>query len=186
MPKCCICKKDLNKEEAYMFIHVSKTGKEYKKYACSEEEVENDKRDKELYKLCQYETDAILNRLITNNVRNKELTELHESGYTWEEIYRCIKANAQHIKDMIAMNHIENDYQQIRYMCQVIKNVIYDFTREDKKKNEWEQYKQVEEVDENKVDTFIEEDDEDIKNRLNKNKNENKSNGFADLFKNLK
>ena len=43
MPKCCICKKDLNKEEAYMFIHVSKTGKEYKKYACSEEEVENER-----------------------------------------------------------------------------------------------------------------------------------------------
>lgn len=165
MPKCVICKKDLNKEDAYMFIHVSKTGKEYRKYACSEEEVENDKRDKELYKLCQYETDAILNRPITNNVRNKELTELHESGYTWEQIYRCIKANAQHIKDMIALNHIENDYQQIRYMCQVIKNVIYDFVKEDERRTSWEQYKQVEEEVEVEMEETIVPTDMKVKKR---------------------
>ena len=183
--KCYFCKKEINKDDAYMWEHVvEKSGKIYKRYCCSEEEKEQVERDKELYRLCQYETDSILNRAITNNVRNKELTELHEAGYSWEQIYRCIKANAQHIKDMIAMNHIENDYAQIRYMCQVIKNVIYDHAKEDERKNSWTQYKEKEEEVEIEVDTLVEEDDEDIKNRLNNNKN--KSNGFSDLFNKLK
>ncbi len=145
MPKCCICKKDLKKEDAYIFTYTSKNGKEYRKYACSLEEIENDKRDKELYKKCQYETDAILDRPITNNVRNKELKELHESGYTWEQILRCIRAKSDDIKKLIEYNDIQSDYQQIRYMMQVIKNSIYDFSKEDERANQWEQYKQTEE-----------------------------------------
>lgn len=143
--KCYICKKEIKKEDAFMFIYTSQSGKEYKRYCCSLEEKENMERDKELYKKCQYETDAILGRAITNNVRNKELKELHESGYTWEQIYRCIKAKADDIKQMIEYNHIENDYQQIRYMMQVIKNCIYDYTRDDEAQNDWSQYKQTEE-----------------------------------------
>ena len=145
MPKCCICKKDLKKEDAYIFTYTSKNGKEYRKYACSLEEIENDKREKELYKKCQYETDAILDRPITNNVRNKELKELHESGYTWEQILRCIRAKSDDIKKLIEYNDIQSDYQQIRYMMQVIKNSIYDFSKEDERANQWEQYKQTEE-----------------------------------------
>lgn len=143
--KCCICKKEIKKDDAYMFIYTSQSGKEYRKYACSLEEIENDKREKELYKKCQYETDAILDRPITNNVRNKELKELHESGYTWEQILRCIRAKSDDIKKLIEYNDIQSDYQQIRYMMQVIKNSIYDFSIEDKRANQWEQYKQTEE-----------------------------------------
>lgn len=147
--KCKICGKEINKEDAYMFIHTSKTGRQYKYYCCSLEEKEQDERDKELYKKCQYETDSILGRPITNNVRNKELKELYESGYSWEQIYRCIKAKADDIKQMIEYNHIENDYQQIRYMMQVIKNCIYDFAKEDERKNDWNQYAEdtIEEVE---------------------------------------
>ena len=182
--KCHFCKREIKKEDAYMWIHISKTGKEYKKYCCSEEEKYEYERDLELYKKCQYETDAILGRPITNNARNKELKELHEAGYSWEQIYRCVKSKADDIKQMIEFNHIENDYQQIRYCMQVIKNVIYDFAKEDEE-NSWVQYKQVEEeVSEDKIDTLIEEDDNDIRNRLNNNKN--KSNGFSDLFNKLK
>ena len=153
MVKCSICKKEIEKENAYTWVHVSKTNKEYRKYACSKEEKENDERNKELYKKCQLLTDAILGRPITNNARNKELKELHESGYSWEQIYRCIKAKADDIKQMIEYNHIENDYQQIRYMMQVIKNCIFDYTREDEAQNDWSQYKQVEE----KIEIEIEE-----------------------------
>ena len=32
--KCYICKKDLNKEDAYMFTYTSQSGKEYRKYCC--------------------------------------------------------------------------------------------------------------------------------------------------------
>ena len=175
--KCYICKKDLKKEEAYMFIYTSQSGKEYRKYACSLEEIENDKREKELYREIQYLTDDILGRPITNNTRNKELKELHES-YSWEQILRCIRAKSDDIKKLIEYNDIQGDYQQIRYMMQVIKNSIYDFSREDERANQWEQY-----VSETSEEEFIEE-EEDIASRL-KNKKENKNNiaSFLDSLK---
>ena len=180
MPKCYFCKKELNKNDAYMWEHVvEKSGKVYKRYCCSEEEKEQVERDKELYKLCQYETDAILNRPITNNVRNRELTELHEAGYSWEQIYRCIKANVNHISDMIRQNHIENDYQQIRYMMQVIKNVIYDFVIEDERKNSWEQYTQT-----NTEEIIEDDEDEVILNKL-KNKKKDSNNSISDFLNKL-
>ena len=101
-------------------------------------------REKELYKEIQYLTDDILGRPITNNTRNKELKELHES-YSWEQILRCIRAKSDDIKKLIEYNDIQGDYQQIRYMMQVIKNSIYDFSIEDERANQWEQYKQTEE-----------------------------------------
>lgn len=143
--KCYFCKKDLKKEDAYTWIYISKTNKEYKRYCCSLEEKENYEREKELYKACQLSTDEILGRAITNNVRNKELKELHESGYTWEQILRCIRTKSDDIKKLIEYNDIQSDYQQIRYMMQVIKNSIYDFSIEDERANQWEQYKQTEE-----------------------------------------
>lgn len=142
--KCCICKKEIKKDDAYMFTYTSQSGKEYRKYCCSLEEKENMEREKELYREIQYLTDEILGRPITNNTRNKELKELHES-YSWEQILRCIRAKSDDIKKLIEYNDIQGDYQQIRYMMQVIKNSIYDFSREDVRANQWEQYKQTEE-----------------------------------------
>ena len=138
---CKACKKKIEKEDAFLFIYETKTGKKQNHYYCSEEEFENLERDKKLYKECLYETDKILERPITNSIRNKELAELHEQ-YSWEEILRCIKSKSDEINMMIKQNGIENDYQQIRYMMQTIKNVIYDFVREDKQRNDWTQYNQ--------------------------------------------
>ena len=138
---CKACKKKIEKEDAFLFIYETKTGKKQNHYYCSEEEFENLERDKKLYKECLYETDKILERPITNSIRNKELAELHEQ-YSWEEILRCIKSKSDEINMMIKQNGIENDYQQIRYMMQTIKNVIYDFVREDKQRNDWVQYNQ--------------------------------------------
>ena len=69
---------------------------------------------------------------------------MHEQ-YSYEQILRCIRAKADDIKNLIEYNEIKNDYQQIRYMMQVIKNCIYDFAREDEEKTSWEQYKKEEE-----------------------------------------
>lgn len=142
--KCYICKKDLNKEEAYMFTYTSQSGKEYRKYCCSLEEKENMEREKELYREIQYLTDEILGRPITNNTRNKELKELHES-YSWEQILRCIRAKSDDIKKLIEYNDIQGDYQQIRYMMQVIKNSIYDFSIEDERSDIFNTQKSTEE-----------------------------------------
>lgn len=175
--KCYFCKKDLKKEDAYTWVYISKTNKEYKRFCCSLEEKENMEREKELYREIQYLTDEILGRPITNNTRNKELKELHES-YSWEQILRCIRAKSDDIKKLIEYNDIQGDYQQIRYMMQVIKNSIYDFSREDERANQWEQY-----VSETSEEEFIEE-EEDIASRL-KNKKENKNNiaSFLDSLK---
>lgn len=182
--KCYFCKKEIDKDNSYMWIHTTKNDKQYKRYCCSEDEKYQHERDAELYKLCQYETDAILGRPITNNVRNKELKELHEAGHSWEQIYRCIKSKADDIKQMIGYNNIENDYQQIRYMMQVIKNVIYDFAREDEKNNSWVKTEEVMEYADDNVDTFVEETDEEILRRLKNNKP--KSGGIADILNKFK
>ena len=142
--KCYFCKKDLKKEDAYTWIYISKTNKEYKRFCCSLEEKENMEREKELYKEIQYLTDDILGRPITNNTRNKELKELHES-YSWEQILRCIRAKSDDIKKLIEYNDIQGDYQQIRYMMQVIKNSIYDFSIEDERSDIFNTQKSTEE-----------------------------------------
>lgn len=178
--KCKGCGKQISQTDAYKHIHTTSGGKTQNHYYCSLEEYETIERDKELYRLCQYSTDEILGRAITNNVRNKELMELHEQ-YSWEEIYRCIKEKAKDIKDLISYNKIEGDYNQIRYMMQVIKNCIYDFVREDTKKD-WHIQSTNEELDtyEEKEET-----DNEIIRRLRENKKENE-NSISSFLNGLK
>ena len=71
--KCYFCKKDLKKEDAYTWVYVSKTNKEYKRYCCSLEEKERIEREKELYFCIQHISDEILGHQIENNARNKKI-----------------------------------------------------------------------------------------------------------------
>ena len=182
--KCYFCKRDIPKGEGYQWIHVSSTGKEYKRTCCSEEEKNQVERDKELYRLIQLITDEILGYPCVNNTRNKKIKELQEAGYTNEQIYRCFKEYKSEIEYWINANGIDKEYNKIAYMFGVINNVIKDFSEEDKKNDIFNKQKIIEEeVDESKTDTFVEETDEDIENRL-KNKKENK--GILDLLKKMK
>ena len=176
--KCCICKKEIKKDDAYMFIYTSQSGKEYRKYACSLEEIENDKREKELYREIQYLTDDILGYKCVNNCRNAKIKELQEAGYTNEQIFRCFKKYKDEISKWIGLNGIDKEFNKISYMFGVINNVIKDFSEEDERVNQWEQY-----VSETSEEEFIEE-EEDIVSRL-KNKKENKNNiaSFLDSLK---
>ena len=176
--KCYICKKDLNKEDAYMFTYTSQSGKEYRKYCCSLEEKENMEREKELYREIQYLTDDILGYKCVNNCRNAKIKELQEAGFTNEQIFRCFKKYKDEIVKWIELNGIDKEYNKIAYMFGVINNVIKDFSREDERANQWEQY-----VSETSEEEFIEE-EEDIASRL-KNKKENKNNiaSFLDSLK---
>lgn len=183
--KCQFCGKPLTTDTAYLHVHKTKTGNEQNKYYCSKEEFEEMEREKELYRSCQYLTDAIFGFVCTNNIRNKELEELHAAGYTWQEIFRCIKAKADYIKGMIKLNNIDNDYQMIRYTMTVIKNEIYNFTKEDKAANDWS--KQVEEsvdfLDLDVTESIKEETPDDVKRRLTQK--EDKGNGLGDLLKKI-
>lgn len=143
--KCCICKKEINKEDAYIFTYTSKNGKEYRKYACSLEEIENDKRDKELYREIQHISDEILGHPIVNNARNKKIKELQEAGYTNEQIFRCFKEYKDEIIKYLELSGIDKEYNRIAYIFTIIGNKIEDFSKEDERVNQWEQYKQTEE-----------------------------------------
>ena len=180
MVKCKACGKQISQADAYKHIHTTSSGKTQNHYYCSFKEYETVERDKALYKEIQYVTDNILGRPITNNTRNKEIQELHEV-YSYETILRCIRAKAEDIKNLIAYNHIEGDYQQIRYMLQVIKNCIYDFANEDAKKNDWSQYKKVEELEvyEEKEET----NDEIIKRLKDKKETTNNISSFLNGLK---
>lgn len=182
--KCYFCKRDIPKGEGYQWIHVSSTGKEYKRTCCSEEEKYQVERDKELYRLIQLITDEILGYPCINNTRNKKIKELQDAGFSNEQIYRCFKEYKSEIEYWINANGIDKEYNKIAYMFGVINNVIKDFSEEDEKNDIFNKQKIIEEeVDESKTDTFIEETDEDIENRL-KNKKENK--GILDLLKKMK
>lgn len=143
--KCYICKKEIKKDDAYMFTYTSQSGKVYRKYACSLEEIENDKREKELYKNIQYITDEILGHPIVNNARNKKIKELQEAGYTNEQIFRCFKEYKDEIIKYLQLSGIDKEYNKIAYMFTIIGNKIEDFSKEDERVNQWEQYKQTEE-----------------------------------------
>lgn len=146
--KCQICGKKIDKDTAYHWIHETKTGNKYNKYACNKEEVENDKRDKELYKKTQYLTDDILGYAITNNNRNKKIRELQETGYSIEQIYRCLKHYKDEIIHFMSLKDSMTEYQKIQYIFTVIGNNIHDYSEIDANKNTWEQYvKKEEEVD---------------------------------------
>lgn len=182
--KCYFCKRDIPKGEGYQWIHVSSTGKEYKRTCCSEEEKYQVERDKELYRSIQLITDEILGYPCINNTRNKKIKELQDAGFSNEQIYRCFKEYKSEIEYWINANGIDKEYNKIAYMFGVINNVIKDFSEEDEKNDIFNKQKIIEEeVDESKTDTFIEETDEDIENRL-KNKKENK--GILDLLKKMK
>ena len=176
--KCYFCKIDLNKEDAYTWVYISKTNKEYKRYCCSLEEKENMEREKELYREIQYLTDSILGYKCVNNCRNAKIKELQEAGFTNEQIFRCFKKYKDEIVKWIELNGIDKEYNKIAYMFGVINNVIKDFSIEDERANQWEQY-----VSETSEEEFIEE-EEDIASRL-KNKKENKNNiaSFLDSLK---
>ena len=176
--KCYFCKKDLKKEDAYTWVYVSKTNKEYKRYCCSLEEKERIEREKELYSCIQHISDEILGHPIVNNARNKKIKELQEAGYTNEQIFRCFKEYKDEIIKYLELSGIDKEYNRIAYIFTIIGNKIEDFSKEDERVNQWEQY-----ASETSEEEFIEE-EEDIASRL-KDKKENKNNiaSFLDSLK---
>jgi uncharacterized membrane-anchored protein YjiN (DUF445 family) len=173
---CRACGKKIEKEDAFCFVHETKTGKKQNQYYCSQEEKEFQEREKELYKKIQYLTDEILGYPITNNARNKKIQELQQAGYTNEQIYRCVKDCKKEIEEWLTLKDISVEYQKISYMFAIIGNKIHDFTIEDKQRNDWTQYNQSVEQE---VEDMFEESDDDIRNRLkNRDKKENTISDF--------
>ena len=173
--KCYFCKRDIPKGEGYQWVHVSSTGKEYKRTCCSEEEKYQVERDKELYRLIQLITDEILGYPCVNNTRNKKIKELQDAGFSNEQIYRYFKNYRNDIIDAIEFNKIDKEYNKIAYIFGFAKNGIKDFVEEDKKINDYSQY--VKQSD--NIDISFEETEDDVINRLkNKKKDDNAISNF--------
>lgn len=184
--KCYFCKKEIKKEDAYMWIHTTKSGKEYKRYCCNLEEKEQHERDLELYKKIQYLTDEILGYPCVNNNRNKRIQELQNAGYTNEQIFRCFKQYKEDIIHWINVNGIDKEFNKLAYMFAVVGANIKDFSVEDdERNNQWISIDEnIQEYADENIDTFTEESDEDIINRLKNNKP--KSGGIADILNKFK
>lgn len=145
--KCKVCKKDLMSDEAFC-ITINTTSKPKNVYYCNEEEYRKEQSDIYFWKQCQLITDEILGYPIINNQRNKLLSEILNSGYTREELYDCIKEQANYISECLKYrNDIESEYGRICYMFAIIKGSIKDIT--DRKKQEHKKEEMIQKAVEN-------------------------------------
>lgn len=137
--KCKVCKKDLMSDEAFC-ITINTTSKPKNVYYCNEEEYRKEQSDIYFWKQCQLITDEILGYPIINNQRNKLLSEILNSGYTREELYDCIKEQANYISECLGYrSDIDTEYGKLCYMFAIIKGSIKDITDRKKQKHKKEE-----------------------------------------------
>ena len=151
--KCRICKKKIPKEMAYKVEHITSGGNKQNHYYCSREEFEEVEREKDFYKKCQSVTDRIMGQPITNNVRNKKLSELHKKGPRLVLIIVLLKILLLLLKRVKEFNFIlsvkllTNEYNKIAYMFGAVEKEINKYKgkkiKENKKVevNEIDEYK---------------------------------------------
>lgn len=144
---CKICKKKLEKEDAYLHVHYTKTGNKQNQYFCSFDEWEADRKEKEYYKLCQYATDRILGEPCKDNTRNKRLVEVHNRGFTYEEIYLCISDLEKSLDYAITnkWGEFTNSYNKIAYIFGAINKEIVNYKSKHVKESKVEEVDSIEE-----------------------------------------
>ena len=139
---CRICKRKIDKEKAYLVEHYTKSGNKTNWWFCSQEVYENDKKEKEFYKKCQYLIDTLFGEIVIDNTRNKRLSDLNKAGYTYETIYSCISDNSSTIENALVIKRDDFNckngmYLKLAYTFGIIKNELskYDHKGKDKKLN---------------------------------------------------
>ena len=124
--KCRGCSKQVNTDNAYCHIHVTSSGNKQNWWYCSQEEFEEIEKEKRYLLECKYMTDDIMGYEITNNVRNKFLSELNKANYSYEKIFYCIQDNKMAIERALVLkrNDLNNEYNTLAYMFGIIKKEI--------------------------------------------------------------
>lgn len=127
--KCKGCKKQIDKNKAFLHEHYSKSGNKTNWWFCSQEEFEFIESEKDFYKKCQFATDRILGEKCCDNIRNKKLSELHKKGYAYEEIYQCISDLEKNLDSAIANKWSEftSSYNKIAYIFGAINKEIDNY-----------------------------------------------------------
>lgn len=134
--KCKKCGKQLEKSNAYLYIHITKSGKKQNQYYCSKEEFEENEEEKEYLLKCKYITDDLYGKKITTNDRNLFLSKLHKKGYSYKIIYHCIKDSFRLIEDALVIRRVEfknaPSYNVMAYMFKIIENKLktYKMTKD--------------------------------------------------------
>ena len=117
--KCFICKKEINKEDAYMEMYNSPNGKVYKRYYCNEEEY---KKNRLTRRNTLFSLDAILGYPCTNNYRNKRLKQLIDK-YEEEKVYMVIEENKEKLKYLLSKKEMDEIYM-INYIMKSLESIL--------------------------------------------------------------
>lgn len=133
--KCKGCGKQIEKENAFLHIHTTKSGNKQNMYYCSEEEYSSITEEKEYYKKCQLIIDEIFGFPIVDNTRNKKLSELHNAGYKYKVIYNCIFDNKEKIERALILKREDfkgkNEmYLKLSYCFGIIKKEISNYSEQ--------------------------------------------------------
>lgn len=131
MPKvtCKICKKKIEKNNAFLYNHYTKSGKLQRKYYCSREEFHNEYIENVYYNKTRIIVDKILGYVCVSNQKNKMITNLYKSGYKKKDVLDCFIYYKNEISKYMELKNIDNEYCQLRYIFSVIENNIKDFSR---------------------------------------------------------
>lgn len=117
----------MDKNKAYCVETVSeKTQKVSRRYYCSESEYKRDKYLKSLHREVQLLYDYILGYTCISKQKVIFMQELEEN-YTREQVYECLRANADKIKNNYLDKGYMSEYQSLAYITACVKGMIKDF-----------------------------------------------------------
>lgn len=127
MPKCTICKKDLNKTEAYVVATTSeKTGKTTRKYYCSEEEYnkmikEREDKNATYNEIMKYFPSIKMTKDLPR-VFFMEMTGLAEV-HGWEGVLNYLQSDEDYLRDVMNKDFVSCS-GKANYLYKVILNRI--------------------------------------------------------------
>lgn len=127
MPKCKICKKDVDKSIAYILRINDKN-----QYYCSEQEYIEHQRMLEFKDKTYIQINDIFSRKVINTILFKEINQLAEL-YGYEKIFNYLEFNNTYLADVMSKD-FKHEYAQIRYFTAILKNSLEDFKTEDNAK----------------------------------------------------
>src|SRR5574344_1930159 len=108
MPKCKICKKDVDKSIAYILRINDKN-----QYYCSEQEYIEHQRMLEFKDKTYIQINDIFSRKVINTILFKEINQLAEL-YGYEKIFNYLEFNNTYLADVMS-KEFKHEYAQIRY-----------------------------------------------------------------------
>ena len=127
--KCKICGEKIASSTAYCIEKINeKTGKKTRSYYCSKEEYDKDKYQKSLWKEILLLYDYILGYTCISKTKVNQIKEIEEN-YSREQLYNCLRANADSIKMYLNQKDIYEEYGKLSYITNAIKNKIKDYSQ---------------------------------------------------------